>query len=160
MARPQTKIDLIEQAAMNYGQSNLSLIKKGASITDSSKSFICKMTYDGEDITNIVYSAREGGYSPTAELGNNTYWCTKVLLEDLVDSNELDWDEEGVCPDCEDKKLYNNIIVNPATNYIMNKCIVYVYYKYNRVYAVFDRTTCDKKSDIAVDGRQYRRANS
>lgn len=155
-----TKIDLIEQAAMNFGQSNLSLIKKGASLSDTSKSFTCTMTYDGDEIKSIVYSSYAGTYSPTTDLGTNKYWCTKVLLEDLVDSNELDWDEEDVCPDCENAEAYNNIIVNPATNYIMNKCIVYVYYKYNRVYAVFDRTTCDKKSDDIIEGRQYRRANS
>ena len=153
-----TKVDLIEQAAMNFGQSNLGLIKKGASLYDTSKSFICTMTYDGDNITNINYSART--YNATATLGANTYWCTKVLIEDLVDSNDLDWDEEGVCEGCQDEKNYNNIVVNPATNYIMNKCVVYVYYKYNRVYAVFDRKTCDVKSDIPNEGNQYRRVNA
>lgn len=152
-----TKIDLIEQAAMNFGQSNLSLIKKGASLVDTSKSFTCKMTYDGDNITDIVYSNK--AYNPTATLAENEFWCTKVLLEDLVDANDLDWDEEGVCPECSDQKNYNNVIVNPATNYIMNKCVVYVYYKYNRVYAVFDKKKCDIKGDTPIEGNSYRRVN-
>lgn len=153
-----TKIDLIEQAANNYGQTNVSVVRRGISLKDSSRSYLCKMTYDGDEISSIAYNYISGGYDAAKVLASDEYWCTKILVEDLVKTGNLDWDEEDNCVNCTDAELanYDDIVINPASNYIINKCQVYMYYKNNRVYSVFDKSTCDTQSDVPVEGREYR----
>lgn len=155
----QTKIDLIEQAAANYGQSNLSFVKRGTDPNNTNNHYTCKMTYTGDNITKVDYQRRTAGYSETAVLANNEYWCMRVFVEDLVKSNNLDYDEKGTCGDhctAANKPYYDNVVINPSTNYIINKCYVYVYYKYNRVYTVFDDDTCNIKSETPNVGHEYR----
>ena len=153
-----TKIDLIEQAANNYGQTNLSVIRRGISLKDTSRSYTCKMTYEGDDISEISYNLVSGGYSETKTLASNEFWCTKILVEDLVKTGNLDWDEENKCVSCTstEQTYYDDIVINPVSTYVINKCQVYMYFKNNRVYSVFDKATCDVQSDSPVEGREYR----
>ena len=153
-----TKIDLIEQAANNYGQTNITVIRRGISLKDTSRSYTCTMTYEGDDISEISYNLVSGGYSETRTLGANEFWCTKILVEDLVKSGNLDWDEEDKCVSCTsaEQPYFDDVVINPVSTYVINKCQVYMYFKNNRVYSVFDKATCDVQSDTPVEGREYR----
>ncbi len=156
-----TKIDLIEQAANNYGQSNKSLIRTGTSVTDSSVHTLCTFEYQDEKISSIHQEQRP--YSETLTLTNTAtkkqYWCTKVSVDRLVGTNNLDWDEKNQCKEnCTDanKEYYDNIIVNPTTGYIINKCDIYIYYRNSRVYSYFDIDSCNQSSETPVTGHEYR----
>ena len=152
------KIDLIEQSANNYGSTNSTMVKRGISLRDTTRSYICKMTYEKDEIVEINYSYVSGGYDPAKTLASNEFWCTKILVEDLVESGNLDWDEEDKCTSCSEAELatHDDIVINPSTNYIINKCQVYMYYKHNRVYSVFDKKNCDMQSDVPQEGREYK----
>ena len=156
-----TKIDLIEQAANNYGQTNLSFVRRGQSLKDTSRSYVCTMTYSGDEISEISYNYISSGYSETYALSNNQFWCTKILVEELVGTGNLDWDEEDNCVSCSDAELksHDDIVINPVSRYVINKCQVYMYFKNNRVYSVFDKASCDVQSDTPVEGREYRPIN-
>lgn len=156
-----TKIDLIEQAANNYGQSNISLIRTGTSADNASEHHLCTFEYKDEKISSVYYEQRP--YSETLNLTNTAnkkqYWCTKVTADRLVGTNNLDWDEKNQCDGkCTDanKVYYDNIIVNPSTGYIINKCDIYVYYRNSRVYSYFDINTCNKGTDSPTVGHEYR----
>ena len=153
-----TKIDLIEQAANNYGQTNISLVRRGVSLKDTTRSYVCKMTYTGDEISSIAYNLVSAGYSETRTMADNEFWCTRIFVEDLVKTGNLDWDEEGQCASCtaDQKANYNNVVINPASNYIINKCQVYMYFKNNRVYSVFDKESCDVQSSTPYEGREYK----
>lgn len=155
-----TKIDLIEQAANNYGQSNLRLIRTGTSIDNSSEHHLCTFEYKDEKISKVSYEQR--AYSETLSLTNTAnkkqYWCTKVTTDHLV-GNNLDWDEKNQCNgNCSDanKQYYDNVILNPSSGYIINKCDIYIYYRNSRVYSYFDINTCNNQVDNPIGGHEYR----
>lgn len=155
-----TKIDLIEQSAVNYGQSNLALVRKGADFSNTALSYKCVFNFDNKTrkVKSVTYSSE--AYVEGESLGSNTYRCSKVKVSDLVASNNLDWDYKNQCSGCNasDKELYNNVVINPVTKYIINKCNIYIYYRNSRVYAYFDKTSCDLgvKSNTIQDGYEYR----
>lgn len=154
----ETKIDLIEQAANNFGQSNLGYIRKGTSFTDSTKHYTCTFSFNGDEVSKVNYVLESAGFSETKKLATNQYWCSKVDVEKLVESNNLDWDEKGRCSDnCTEsnKKYYDNAVLNPKSGYIINKCNVYIYYRNNRVYSYFDINTCNKQSNTPTEGQEY-----
>lgn len=157
-----TKIELIEKAAVSYGQRNLSYIKLGTDFNNSTRHYICNFIFNEDKIEEIKYNYQSSGYIDK-ELEENNYWCSRINIEDLVNSNDLSWDETGVCKgNCkteEEKKAYDNIIVNSKTNYIINRCYVYIYYKNNRVYAMFDEPTCKIQSNVITDGHEYKPLN-
>lgn len=149
-----TKIELIEKAAQEFGQSNLPLVRQGTSLTNSSQHTTCTFNFNNKkDIESVSVALKN--YSESATLLNQEkrkeYWCTRVSLSDLVKYNNLSWDEENKCNGSKcpsgQEVYYNNVIVNPNSNYIMNNCVVYVYYRNNRVYAYFDKNECDNKKE-------------
>ncbi len=160
----QTKVDLIEKAGQEFGQSNLKLVRQGISITNSTEHHSCTFNFDNKkNITGVSYNTKM--YSETAtlldEANRKEYWCTRVTVSDLVKSNNLEWDYEnqcdGRCNTDQDKLNYDKTVIDPENNYIMNSCHVYLYYRNSRVYTYFDEATCDNKSDTPNnDGREYR----
>ena len=157
-----TKIDLIEQAAINYGQSNVGMVRKGQSFDGSTDGWFCTFDSNGEFDYINGFHRRDGSYSETKVLPDNVFWCTQLTIKDLVDTNNLDWDEKNACVGCANESYYNNVVTNPSTGYIINDCNVYIYYKYTRVYAKFDRTTCDQAVEIPGEegGHEYRAVKS
>ena len=155
-----TKIDLIEDAAVSYGQSNLTLVRKGTDPENNASHSTCKFVFDkNKEVSKLTYRQVATGYSENASLEEDEHWCFRVTLDKLVNSNELDWDNKNQCNDkCteEQKKNYDNTIINPRTRNIINKCYVYVYYRFNRVYAYFDKSTCSvATSDVSL-GHEYK----
>jgi len=150
-----TKIDLIESAADNYAISNISLVRKGTDPNSSSTHYTCKFDYSGDTITSITFGTRS--YSETESLGDKTYRCIRLTVEDLVNSKNLDYDETNQCSSCSvnNKSYYDNIVIDSSNNYIINKCYVYLYYKNNRTYTYFDKTTCDSKTNKPTAGHEY-----
>lgn len=167
-----TKIDLIESAGKTYGQSNLSLVRRGINPSDN-RSHSCYMTYDNDKIKTVQFNKRivDSSKADSETLGKNEYWCLRVTIQDLVNANSLDYDESNLCSTnktgCatdEIKSRYNNVVLNPTTDYIINTCYVYIYYKYNRVYSVFDRTNCSDSCSSGIcenygEGHEYRKLN-
>lgn len=161
----QTKIDLIEKAGQEFGQSNIKLVREGTSISDSTKHHTCVFNFDKrKNITSVSFSG-DRTYSETATLINEEqkkeYWCTRVNVTDLVNAGNLDWDYEnqcdGKCNTETDKANYDKTVIDSQSNYIMNKCHVYLYYRNNRVYSYFDEKTCtENKTDTPEDGKEYR----
>lgn len=136
-----TKVKIIEDAAKAYGQNNLSIVRRGySSLTN--KNYSCTFNYDGNNISSVAMNITT--YNESTVLKDNTYWCIKTTLKELADANSLSYDQTNKCLDCtlEEKVHYNNVITNPKSNYIMNYCNVYIYYKYNRVYSYFDEKSC------------------
>ena len=156
-----TKIELIEQAAESYGVSNLSLIRQGKNPINS-KYNTCVFSYKNDKVTNVTIKNHEN-YDQNAILINTNdekeYWCIQVTIDDLVNTENLSWDYtsqcQGKCSD-EEKNYYDNIVINPASKYIINKCYIYIYYRNNRPYAYYDVNSCDKKSEEPMLGSEYR----
>lgn len=151
-----TKIELIEKSAQSYGQSNISSIKSGMS-PGSTTAYTCKFDYDdNDDITKAEWMPASS--SPAND--TNTFPCIKVTIDDLAKSNSLDYDNKSNCGDScteEEKKYYDNIVINPKDNSVINNCNVYIYYKYKRVYAYFDRNECNNISPYGTfeSGHSY-----
>lgn len=154
-----TKIELIEKAALNYGHSNMAYVKVGADFSNEERHYTCEFSFNEDEVT-VNYNYETSGYDETKSLGNDTYWCSKISVEDLVGTNNLSWDEtdkcKGNCKTEEEKKAYNNVIINSKSNYIINKCFIYIYVKNNRVYAHFDKKTCSIQSNVVTDGHEYK----
>ena len=149
-----TKIELIEQGAVNLGQSNINIVRTGGNLLGGTGNTYCKMTFDpkSKEVDNVIFN-----YSNVAE--DYVYPCSRVMVKDLVDSGNLNWDEENKCSDCSasDKSYFDKIIINPTNKNIINRCYIYVYYKNKRVYAYFDKNSCDTKAAAGtiVDGKEY-----
>ena len=155
-----TKIDLIEQAANSYGLSNLSLVRRGTEINDSTKHRTCTFSFNKKEVSGVSYSSSRE-YSENAELINEAnkkeYWCIRLSIADLVATNELDWDLKNQCEgksSC-NKVDYDNIVINPVTKNIINRCYVYIYYRNNRAYSYFDINNCNSLSNTPTDGNEY-----
>ena len=137
-----TKIGLIEAGAKDYGTSNVNAI--------ANADMGCSFTEDGGITVESVFSTLP-------------YRCKRMTVEDLVKSGKLQYDEKNVCESKDSNcsaQYQNNVVINPVTNYVINKCFVYVYYKNSRVYAKFDKISCDMQLDsIPVNetfyGKEY-----
>ena len=151
-----TKISLMQEAAITYGQLNKSAIMKGINPNDnSSNNYVC-VENNGK-----VGNYSQKSYSATESLDSNTYRCARITVKDLVESGNLNYDTTNVCStsNCTEanKEDYDNIVTNPTNNYIINSCYIYVYYKYNRVYAYFDKDTCNNSQNTNQNnGTEYR----
>lgn len=156
----QSKINIMEQNAINYGQSNLSSVRRGYNPLRNGNS-TCKFNYDTKgNVKRVELKPQTAGFNELKTLETDEYWCFRVTLEELVSVNNLNWDETNVCTTCtqeSEKSNYNNIIINPATDYIINKCYMYLYYKNKRVYSYFDVNTCNIQSNTPQDGQEYLR---
>lgn len=157
-----SKIEIIEKNAINYGQTNIYSLKEGYNPLRKGN-YTCKFNLDSKgNITNVELRPQSAGYNETKTLEENEYWCFRLMLEELVEEKNLSWDEENACSSCEaesDKSNYDKIIINPKSNYIINKCYMYLYYKNNRVYSYFDVNNCNIQSDTPQDGQEYKRVN-
>jgi len=162
----ETKIDLIEQSAISFGMDNRNYIMQGVNpyLTSGNGSSVATAQYytiTEDPKTGEVQSLQEhtSAYSAGESLPAGAYRGIKLTVDQLVGSKDLNWDNEKACESCNDslKPYYNNTIINPTNNYIINKCFVYIYYKYSRPYAYFDRTTCDISlaNPSAANGNQY-----
>lgn len=154
-----TKIELIEKAAQTFGQSNKGYVRQGTDLNNSNNHATCKLNINDKKVTNISFNTGKT-YSESATLGNEEYWCIRVTVQDLVNSNDLDYDEKNTCNGkCSDaqKADYDNVVINPKTSGIINKCYVYIYYKFNRVYTWYDKESCDKQTDTPKLGNEYRK---
>ncbi|MDE6292230.1 MAG: prepilin-type N-terminal cleavage/methylation domain-containing protein [Bacilli bacterium] len=154
-----TKIELIEKAAQTFGQSNKGNVRQGTDLNNSTNHATCKLNIQNKKITHISFNPGKT-YSESATLGEEEYWCLRVTVQDLVNSNDLEYDEKnncnGKCSDSQ-KADYDNVVVNPRTSGIINRCYVYIYYKYNRIYTWFDKNSCDQQKDTPRDGYEYRK---
>lgn len=156
-----SKIELIEKAAESYGVSNLELVKQGKSPIDG-KNYTCTFSYSSDEVSNVDF-LEQTRYDVDKILINDEnkkeYWCFKMTIADLVKANSLGWDFtnkcEGNCTE-DNKNDYDNIVINPYTKYVINRCDVYIYYKNKRAYAHYDKSTCDIQIDDPTDGHEYR----
>ena len=155
------KIELIEKAAESYGASNLELVRQGKSPIDG-KNYTCTFSYLSDDISSVDFLEQtkyDANKAMVNEENKKEYWCFKMTIEDLVNAHSLDWDYtnkcEGNCTD-DNKDAYDNIVINPSSKYVINKCYLYIYYKNKRAYAYYDKSTCNIQTDIPTDGHEYR----
>lgn len=157
-----SKIEIMEENAVNYGQSNLSSVRKGYNPLRNGY-YTCKFNYDSKgNISKVELRPQSAGFNELKTLESNEYWCFRLTLEELVENKVLSWDQENACPGCtldSDKSNYDKIIINPKTDYIINKCYMYLYYKNKRTYSYFDVNTCNIQSDTPQDGQEYRKKN-
>lgn len=155
----ETKIDLIEQSAVQFAMngSNRAAVMKGSNpLISTENNYIITITEDPKtgEVTEANFKPGPT-YSATEKLPANTYRAIRVTVDQLVGTKDLNWDSENQCDNCTNKEYYNNIVINPKNNYIINKCYVYIYYKYSRPYAHFDRTMCDELKPTPTMGNQY-----
>ena len=138
----ETKIDLIEKSAVSYGDNNLK---------DQFKKALKESDGDPYDLIRIELIGT-GVRVDTDKTATNFFYAKKFKIRDLVEKfDELSYDTTGRCAGTlpggmqlnECKNYYDNVIVNPVTDNIINNCDIYVYYKNNRVYAIFDKASCD-----------------
>ena len=101
----------------------------------------CSFDVEADKIVAVDYKS-----SVQATSTNGRYPCVYKTVEELVKAGELEWDAENQCQtkDICNKTYQDNIVQDPTNNSVINKCYVYIYYKYSRVYAYFDKTECDK----------------
>ena len=151
-----TKIDIIEESAILYGIDNKSLIMQGKTPNNMVSSTVKITSDENGNITSFIFNENKP-YSESETLEENEYRGNYVFIKDLVEQGQYKWDKENQCEGCTDtKQYYNNIVINPLTNNIINGCYVYLYYKNNQVNAYFDKTTCDQISNIpGYIGKEY-----
>lgn len=150
----KTKIEQIEKGAAEvYGTNNIGLIR-----TSSSK---CAFSYDNDELKEVIY-AKNGTLGDDAS-GLESYPCIRMTISELVSTDSLNYDYKKQCDvyncptDVTKKGYYDNVILNPVNDTIINECNLYIYYKYNRAYATFDKVTCDKTLDNPDNGHSYPR---
>ena len=147
-----TKIKMITDAAISYGDSikktHLTNRVSEASGTHRTPPATCENDPLPDQYVNADGTCDTDG----------TYPAYRVTVKDLVEANELSYDETDRCKtdDCDATK-YGKVVKNPVTGNIINNCYVYIYYKNNRIYAKFDRTTCDAVTDY-TNGHEYKDA--
>lgn len=151
----KTKIEQIEKGAGEmYGTNNIGVVR-----TSNSR---CAFKFDENDELENAYFSANGTFSESEVNSLDKYPCIRLSVNDLVASGNLDYDHKNLCKelDCPQGKTeyYDNVIINPVDNYIINECYVYVYYKYNRAYAIFDKKTCDQEKDLPDLGHSYKKA--
>ena len=164
-----TKIDNIENVAKIYGENHLTTLKSIQTTASGDKAFYyfkINSNKEIEEVSPTDFTNKDPDYTYES-------WQTiKLHIVDLVNANNLSYDYKNQCGTLDKNNnkptectaFYDNQVTNPVTDYVINYCNVYVYYKYNRVYSFFDRESCDEtfnnlissNEDIkAVDGHQY-----
>ena len=157
-----TKIDIIEAAARDFGDSNKSQIAKGINplSNEATNSLVILENIDDKTgkVGNINYQSNVA-LSSDENYGTDgrTYRGIRLTVKELADNGVINYDNKNQCETCgTEKDYYNDTLNDPTNNYIINQCYVYIYYKYERVYATFDRTTCDQKeANYNELGREY-----
>ena len=152
-----TKIDILEQVSITYGMDNKTLIMKGETPNNMVSSTIKINTDSNGNITSFVFNSNKP-YSANETLDTNEYRGNYVLVKDLVEQGQYKWDKENQCEGCsgDNKTYYNNVVINPLNDNIINGCYVYIYYKNNQVNAYFDKATCDQSSNTpGYVGKEY-----
>lgn len=151
----KSKIEQLESgSAEAYGTDNIGMVR-----TSKSR---CAFEFD-EDTLKKAYYGENGVISENGASQLEKYPCIKMSVKDLVTSDAANYDYTDLCTtqNCPSGKedYYNNIVVNPVDQYIINECNVYIYYKYSRVYSIFDKVTCDQRRDTPDLGHSYRPAS-
>ena len=154
----KTKVQLLEAAAKQFGLNNRAFIMKGSNPLTNTNNGLVTLTEDNKgNITGASLSTKT--YSASENLNSDTthqYRGIQIYVKDLVGTNDIKWDYENQCVGCQNEVYYNNTIINPVNNYVINGCYVYVYYKYGTVYTYFDRTTCDQSTtQVGYNGKEY-----
>lgn len=135
-----TKIENIENAAKLYGENHINAVK-GASC----------YAYDIGADKNI----KKVEALNTKTCGKNQFPTLVLTVQDLAESNNLSYDNTNqykrLAPESKVglnevflKKYYDKTVVNPLNDNVINLCKVYIYYKFNNIYAWFDKTSCEK----------------
>lgn len=141
-----TKIQMIEAAANELGNDNIGAIKGSSSY--------CSFGMNGNEVISAVYHGNVSESELTADL----YPCKFFTVDELIiKEGRLEWDEENVCDrkqSCE-SEFQNNVVLNPVNSTVINKCYVYVYYKYNRIYSYFDKSKCDEDFNYCSSCNQF-----
>lgn len=138
-----TKIENIENAAKLYGENHINGVKNSN----------CAV-FDIGNNKNIKKVTKQNYKS--CDSSKNEYPTLEVTIQDLADSNNLSYDntnqigklitDPSKFPEYNFyKQYYNNVVVNPINDNVINLCKVYIYYKYNNIYAWFDKNTCESK---------------
>jgi prepilin-type N-terminal cleavage/methylation domain-containing protein len=127
-----SKIDLIESAAVIYGEKNsIDILKEMISKKSAASGNKVWIKVTDDSITSV--DATDTGAYP----------AVKTTVAMLVGTGNLSWDKEDQCSDDSSQcKDYKNVIINPVNNKVINKCEVFIYYRNNRVYAKFNRDGC------------------
>jgi prepilin-type N-terminal cleavage/methylation domain-containing protein len=142
----ETKINMIKNSAVSYGETmrrTLVEMRKGSVAPDS-----CDPS--AEHWISIV-----DGEVKCSDL-NGEYPSYRITVKDLAEAKEISYDETDRCKgkaSCDSK--YDKVVKNPVTGNIINSCYVYIYYKNNRVNAIFDRKTCDEVQENS-DGHEFK----
>ena len=154
----KTKIELLEAAAKQFGLNNRAFVMKGSNPLNNVNNGIVTLTVDNRDnvtgasLSTKVYNAQENLNSETT----HQYRGIQIAVKDLIGTNDIKWDYENQCVGCQNEEYYNNTVVDPTNNYIINGCYIYVYYKYSTVYTYFDRNTCDQRTaQPGYNGKEY-----
>ncbi len=145
-----TKIKMITNAAVSHGD----VIKKvhlTNRISEANGTHRTPPATCATDSNPDQYVDANGTCDP-----DGTYPAYRMSVKDLVDAGDLSYDETDRCKRSGCEK-YNNVVKNPVTGNIINNCYVYIYYKNNRIYAKFDRTTCDVVNESA-NGHEFKDA--
>ena len=153
------KVSMIESKAIEYGNKHRDLIIKGISTFNDNPSTITINSYgENNSINTFTYNTNKK-YKADEKLSLNEYRATKIKVKDLAQDEYLTYDKTDTCMDCtsDNKEYFNNVIINPINNNVINECYVYIYYKDNEVKAYFDKKTCDNTSDKpTLEGREYK----
>ena len=152
-----TKIEFIENEAILYGESNMEYLRKGIDF-NTNKTSLCEFS-DGEHPT-VSYTTNYTYSDNLLDGRNNIYLCIKFKVSDLANNKYINYDKEDFCSgnsncNSSNKNAYDKQILNPITNNIINSCNVYVYYKNNRGYAYFDKSTCNNVTNDPNDANTY-----
>ena len=149
-----TKIKMITNGAVSYGD----VIKRDKLISRVGKEVVGQCTASGvqEQWIKITQNAttKEAEVeckdsNPDADV---VYPAYRMTVEDLANAKEISFDETDRCQIYSE---YDNVIKNPVSGNIINKCYVYIYYKNNRLYAIFDKKTCSEVTDPTA-GHEYK----
>ena len=157
----ETKIKLITDTAVTYGETsfksrlvelnnNLKSMNNESLISQGQQTWI---SFDNDKIKIATIS------------GSDVYPAIKLKVDDLAQNKQLSYDStdncskkntNGAIDSTRCSKYFNNIITNPVNDNIINNCNVYIYYKNNRVYARYDKDTCDDTKTSNDIGHEYR----
>ena len=155
-----TKIKMITNGAISYGD----VIKREKLISRVGKEVVGQCTASGVQEQWIKITQNETTKEAEVECKDNNpdadvvYPAYRMTVEDLADAKEISFDETDRCKSdskCTTGSDYDNVIKNPVSGNIINKCYVYIYYKNNRLYAIFDKKTCSEVKDPTA-GHEYK----
>ena len=153
IAKYNSKIQDIEASARRYGIDNKGLILKGVTKTNDNPSTITIKN-------NVFYTINKNKkFEPDEKLNDNEYRGNYISVSELVNEGYYKWDKEDQCSNCtdENKQFYNNIVISPLDNSIINECYVYIYYKKGEIYAHFDIQLCNQTIEKpGLHGKQYK----